>query len=259
MPAASLLFLGTGTSHGVPTIGCDCPVCRSADPHNHRLRTSALARIGDVQFLFDAGIDFRQQALRHHIHRIDAILQTHAHSDHMFGLDEMRVFNKLQDNSVRCYGNTECLERIRHVFDFMFREQEPVGGGVSSLELIPLQQPTNIAGVEVTPIPLWHGPLPILGYRLGRLAYCTDCNKIPDTSLALLQNLDVLVLDCLRPKPHPTHFNLAQAVETARIIDAERTYFVHMCHDLEHEATNRRLPAGMQLAYDGLAIAWDAT
>lgn len=256
MPAASLLFLGTGTSHGVPAIACECSVCRSCDPRNQRLRSSALIKAGDVRVLIDASVDLRQQALRHRLHRIDAILLTHAHSDHIFGLDEVRIFNYLQGAAIPCYGNAPCLARVRHVFDFIFQPPQP-GGGVAAIQLEEIRGLTMVAGLPIQPIPLLHGPLPVLGYRLGGMAYCTDCSEIPADSYPLLAGLDVLVLDCLRLRPHETHMHLERSVETAHRIGARRTYFVHMCHDLDHEATNASLPPGMALAYDGLEVSWD--
>lgn len=256
MPTASLRFLGTGTSHGVPSIGCRCAVCRSDDPANKRLRTSAYVEVSGARLLIDASIDLRQQALRYGVERIDAILLTHAHSDHYFGLDEIRIFNHMQSGPIPCYGNRECLDRVRHVFDFVFGAPPP-GGGISSLTLVEMPPRALVAEVCVEAIPLLHGPLPILGYRIGPLAYCTDCSAVPPPSFERLRGLDVLVLDCLRHRPHPTHMHLEEAVRTARAIGARRTYFVHMCHDLDHAETNAALPPGMQLARDGEVVEWE--
>lgn len=255
MAQASLLFLGTGTSHGVPAIGCRCRVCRSDSPYNKRLRTSALVSVGGTRLLIDASVDLRQQALRYDIDRIDAILLTHAHSDHYFGLDEVRIYN-YEHGPIPCYGNVACIDRVRHVFDFLFRPAPP-GGGISVIDLQPMPPKATIAGIPVRAIPLLHGPLPILGYRIGSLAYCTDCSSIPDSSWPVLEGLDVLVLDCLRREPHPTHMHLDLAVETATRIGARRTLFVHMSHDLDHEETNAALPSGMALAHDGQEVSWE--
>ena len=248
-------FLGTGTSHGVPMIGCDCATCRSADPRDNRLRPSVFVEAGDTRLLIDAGPDLRLQALRHHVRRIDFVIFTHGHADHVLGIDELRRYNHMQHAAIPCYGDARTLGDIRQTFSYVFDPATPKGGGLPNLDLHTIQGPFRAGQVEVQPIPLWHGDRPILGFRIGSFAYLTDCSRIDDDAWALLDALDVVVLDALRDRPHPTHFSLAQAIEAAERIGARQTYFTHMCHDLRHEPTDARLPGNMRLAYDGLAVA----
>ena len=250
-----ITFLGTGTSHGVPMIGCDCPTCRSDDPRDQRLRTSIYIQMDDVTgLLVDAGPDLRQQALRHDIRRVDAIIFTHGHADHIFGLDETRRFTSAAKGPMPCYGDELTLADIRKTFGYVFDPATPRGGGLPQLDLRLVEGTIRVGVHEIEPIPVMHGERPILGIRVGPFAYLTDCSRIPDASWPLLHNLDVLVIDALRERPHPTHFSLSEAVEAARRIAAPRTYFTHMCHDLPHADTTARLPEGMELAYDGLEL-----
>jgi phosphoribosyl 1,2-cyclic phosphate phosphodiesterase len=248
-----LLFLGTGTSHGVPMIGCGCPVCTSADPRNRRTRTSAAVSDGERTILIDTSPEFRLQAIWTGLPRVDAVLFTHSHADHIFGLDDIRRFNYLQNAEIPCYGSKETLATIRRAFRYVFVATQE-GGGKPNVSLNPVSGPFEAAGTVIRPLPILHGDLAISGYRIGRLAYITDCSAIPEPTFELLRDLDVLVLPALRPTPHPTHFSLGQAVEAAQRIGARETYFVHMSHRLEHEETNRSLPVGMQLAYDGQRV-----
>jgi phosphoribosyl 1,2-cyclic phosphate phosphodiesterase len=252
---ARVTFLGTGTSSGVPVIACECAVCRSTDPRDTRLRPSIYVDVpGRARILVDTSSDLRQQALAHQITRVDAVLITHSHADHVLGLDEIRRFNHVQGAPIPFYANAEAWETIRKTFFYVFDHEPRLGGGVPRIDCHDVDGPFTVAGVRVIPVPLWHGRLPILGFRFGSFAYLTDCNRIPDESWPLLQNLDTLVLDALRDKPHSTHFSLSEAVEAARAIGARRTFFTHMAHDLGHAETNARLPAGVQLAYDGLVL-----
>ena len=254
-----ITFLGTGTSHGVPMIGCDCLTCRSEDPRDKRLRPSILVEMDDgTTILVDAGPDLRQQALTHRVSRVDAIIFTHGHADHILGLDETRRFTGHAGPALRCFGDEATLDDIRRMFAYVFDPATPKGGGLPQLELTPIDGPFNVGAHEIRPVPLMHGQRAILGFRFGAFAYLTDCNAIPDGSWKLLHNLEIVVLDALRERPHPTHFSLSEAVEAARRIGARRTYFTHMCHDLGHAQTNARLPAGMELAYDGLALNADS-
>ena len=248
-------FLGTGTSHGVPMIACDCPTCRSKDPRDKRLRPSIFLHLdGGAGILVDAGPDLRQQALAHDLRRVDAIVFTHGHADHVLGLDETRRFTAVQQRPMTCYGDAATLDDIRRMFGYVFDRATTKGGGLPQLELARIGGPFRVAGQEIHPVPLMHGERPILGFRIGAFAYLTDCSRIPDESWPLLHNLDVVVLDALRERPHPTHFSLSEAVDAAHRIAAKRTYFTHMCHDLPHADTNARLPAGLALAYDGLKL-----
>ena len=247
-------FLGSGTSHGVPMIGCRCAVCRSADPRDNRLRTSILIEPGDGgSLLVDTPPDLRAQALRFGVVRLDAILFTHPHADHILGLDETRRFNTLQGCAIPCYGDPATIAEVRRVFAYAFAPRQ-VGGGVPRLELNAVTGPFTIGRTLVTPVPIMHGELPIYGYRIGAFAYLTDCSAVPDSSWALLEGVRTLVIDALRHRPHPTHLTVAQALEVAARVGAERTLLTHIAHDLGHAETSARLPPGVELAYDGLVV-----
>ena len=237
-------------------IGCQCSTCRSDDPRDTRLRPSIFIEADDAtSVLVDAGPDLRMQALTHRIHRVDAIVFTHGHADHILGLDDVRRYNHLMRQPMKLYGDAKTLDEIRRMFGYVFDPATPRGGGIPQLDLIPIDGPFRIGGLEMIPVPIWHGARPILGYRFGSFAYLTDCSGIPDTSWPLLEGLDVLVLDALRERTHTTHFSLDEAVEASHRIGARRTFFTHMCHDLPHAATCARLPPGMALAHDGLRIS----
>ena len=250
-----ITFLGTGTSHGVPMIGCECATCRSSDPHDNRLRPSIFLETSNARVLVDAGPDLREQALRHRIARVDAIVFTHGHADHILGMDDVRRFNALMDGSMPCYGDAATLEDIRRMFSYVFDPATPKGGGLPQLDLRVIDGPFSVGDIHLQPVPIWHGRRRILGFRVGGFAYLTDCSRIDEAAWPLLERLEVLVLDALREKPHPTHFSLSDAIETAARIGAARTFFTHMAHDLPHEATNARLPDGMRLAHDGLVLS----
>ncbi|MBL9032205.1 MAG: MBL fold metallo-hydrolase [Phycisphaerae bacterium] len=270
------LFLGTGTSAGVPAIGCDCPVCTSTDPRDQRLRTAAALRWTDRAgsprtVLLDAGPDLRLQSLRARLDRCDAVLFTHNHVDHTFGLDEVRRFNAVMHAPIDIYADPHTMDHLRRVYKHIFDRDNNVNDSfVATLipHLIDPHSPIDLHGLRFTPIPLLHGKLPVLGFRiepqhpdangsLFPLAYCTDVSGIPPQSWPLLRGLRTLVLDALRHRHHPTHLSLAQAVGIAHQVGAPRTYFVHMAHDLPHAQTNRDLPEGMALAHDGLELAND--
>jgi phosphoribosyl 1,2-cyclic phosphate phosphodiesterase len=246
-------FLGTGTSHGVPMIGCDCAVCRSDDPHNVRTRSSVLIEIDGVSLLIDTPPDLRGQVLRENVRRIDAILFTHAHADHLFGLDDVRRFNDLSGAVMPCYGLDETLRTIRRVFEYVFVPTQ-VGGGKPELELMPVNAPFAVNGVTITPVQVLHGKLNVLGYRIGDFAYVTDVSAIPDASLELLTGLDVLVLGVLRPQPHETHFSVDEGLAVVETLQPKSAYFTHIAHKLDHQTTNAALPPNVRLAYDGLQI-----
>jgi phosphoribosyl 1,2-cyclic phosphate phosphodiesterase len=253
---ARVTFLGTGTSHGVPMIGCTCPTCRSADPRDRRLRPSIVLQVdGGPSILIDTSTDLRQQALAHGLTRVDAILFTHSHADHVMGMDEVRRFNVLQKSAIRAYADAQTAGDLRRTFSYAFESPAQKGGGVPQVELSVIDGPFAVGGIAVMPVPILHGQRPILGFRFGGLAYLTDCSAIPDSSWPLLENLDVLVLDALRHRPHPTHFSVGEAVAAIRRIRPGRAFLTHICHDLPHEETNRSLPSGVELAYDGQQLA----
>lgn len=236
-------------------IGCDCATCRSEDPRDRRWRPSIYIQTDDGRaILVDAGPDLRAQALAYRVVRVDAIIFTHGHADHILGLDDVRRFNSIQKTRLACYGDAATIGDIRRLFAYIFDAATPRGGGLPLLDLFTVAGPFCIGCAEIVPVPILHGARPVLGLRLGRFAYLTDCSAIPDPSWRLLDGLDVLVLDALRERPHPTHFHLDAAVEAARRIGARRTYFTHMAHDLRHAPTCARLPQGMELAYDGLRV-----
>ena len=253
-PRASVRFLGTGTSHGVPMIGCRCGTCRSSDPRDRRSRPSVLFELdGGVRLLVDTTPDLRTQALAYDLDRVDAILFTHCHADHVMGLDEVRRFNVLQRAAIPCYGDVRTLKELRRTFAYIF-ESDDEGGGIPRIDLRPLDGPVSIGGEAVVPVPVWHGRREILGFRVRNFAYLTDCSGIPEASWPLLEGLDTLAIDALRHRPHPTHFTVEQAVAVSARLGPRRTWLTHICHDLPHAATNAALPAGVELAYDGLRL-----
>ncbi|MGD9720313.1 MAG: MBL fold metallo-hydrolase [Pirellulales bacterium] len=255
--SGQLVVLGTGTSIGVPVIGCGCETCTSANPRNNRTRCGLVLGLPGGNLLVDSPPEVRIQLLREKIGIVHATLYTHDHADHVFGLDDLRLFPYFLGHSLPVFCEEQVEQRIRKSFDYAFvPEAQAYGGGVPQIEFHTITtEPFEVLGQRVVPIRLGHGRFRVLGFRFGNVAYCTDTNGIPPESWPLLEGLDVLVLDALRHKPHPTHFSLSEAVDVAQRVGARRTYFTHMSHDLEHEATNAALPAGMELAYDGLQIA----
>ena len=257
-----ITLLGTGTSHGVPAIGCDCDVCRSPDPRDRRTRPSILIETGladngtagATNILVDTSTDLRAQALAHNVRRVDAILFTHSHADHVFGLDEVRRYNAMQHGAIPVYADEATLADLRRMFAYIFDPPAAIAGGIPQLTPSRIAGPFMLGGVEFLPVPIFHGRRPILGFRVGAFAYLTDCSGIPEASWPLLEGVRVLVLDALRDRPHPTHFSIAQALEAVARVAPDRAYFTHICHDLPHAATCARLPAGVQLAYDGLVL-----
>ena len=248
-------FLGTGTSAGVPVVGCDCATCRSDDPRDRRWRPSVYLELADrTRVVVDTTPDFRSQALAYRLTCVDVILFTHEHADHIMGLDDVRPFNFRQRTTIPCLGDASTLAALRRVFSYVWDPAAPRGGGLPQLRLVEVTGRFSLGRARVVPVPLLHGTRPILGYRVDDFAYLTDCSEIPEASWPLLEGLSVLVLDALRHRPHPTHLTLNQAVETAARIGAGRTYFTHMCHDLPHAETCAALPPGVTLAHDGLVI-----
>jgi phosphoribosyl 1,2-cyclic phosphate phosphodiesterase len=252
-----LVFLGTGTSVGVPMIGCGCEVCTSNNRKNQRTRCGLAIGLPEGNLLIDTTPDLRQQLLRERIGVAHAVAFTHDHADHVFGLDDVRVFFFYLGRPLPLYCEDFVESRLRKSFDYAFTpEAASYAGGVPQVafQRINAGVPFDVLGAFVTPLRLHHGRFRVLGFRIGNVAYCTDTNHIPPESMPLLAGLDVLILDALRARPHVSHYSLQQAVEVAQSIGAKRTLFTHMGHELEHESTNAALPAGMELAYDGMRI-----
>jgi phosphoribosyl 1,2-cyclic phosphate phosphodiesterase len=257
MASIDITVLGSGTSMGVPTLGCDCKVCTSNDPRDNRLRPSIALAYGGRTVVVDTTPDFRQQALRAGVRRIDAIVYTHAHADHIMGLDDVRPINLKQRAPIPIYGSEETLATIIRSFAYVFENANPESA-IPKLETRIVNGASfDLFGLEFTPVLLHHGRGRVFGHRFGGAAYLTDHSDIPEESLALLGGLDVLFLDALRHKPHPTHSTLEQAVGYVRRLQPRRAYFTHISHDLPHARTNAMLPANVQLAYDGLTIRID--
>jgi phosphoribosyl 1,2-cyclic phosphate phosphodiesterase len=248
-----ITFLGTGTSHGIPVIGCDCEVCRSPNPWDQRYRASVFVEVRGLKLLIDASPELRLQAVRAGIGQADAMLLTHAHADHIGGLDDLRIFSERSGRHFPIYGPAAALARVRERFDYAFRRTQ-AGGGKPQLDLHAVAGTFRLGPVEVTPLPVWHGRLRVFGFRLGKFAYITDVSRIPAETYPKLRNLEVLVLDALRHEPHATHFHVARALEEARRIGAKRTFFTHICHRLGHAATQAVLPKRVFLARDGLVL-----
>jgi phosphoribosyl 1,2-cyclic phosphate phosphodiesterase len=256
--AAALTVLGSGTSVGVPTIGCSCAVCRSKDPRDSRLRPSVLLRYGGRSVLIDTTPDLRTQALRAGMTRLDGILYTHAHADHILGLDDIRPFNYGRREPIPIYGATETIETIRETFRYIFEARHSESSRPKVAAKVLDGESFELFGLTVEPILLSHGSAYIYGFRFGPVAYLTDHSDIPEASLERLRDLDVLFLDALRHTPHPTHSTVERSLETVERLKPARAYFTHICHDLPHEQTERQLPPHVRLAYDGLEICFEA-
>jgi phosphoribosyl 1,2-cyclic phosphate phosphodiesterase len=248
-----LTFLGTGTSTGVPTLGCHCEVCRSPDPHDQRTRPSLLLEYDGRVVVIDTSPDFRQQALRQNIQRLDAVVFTHDHADHILGLDDVRVFYFRQKVPIPIYADARTMMSIRRVYKYIFDQNYPYGG-IAKLDPHLIDGPFELWGANLIPLQVFHGNLPVLGFRFGRSAYVTDFSSIPDSTVPWLEDLDVLILDALRHEPHPSHSTVEQSLAWVHRLKPERAFFTHIAHQLGHEATNAMLPRRVRLAYDGLSL-----
>lgn len=252
-----LTFLGTGTSQGIPVIGCDCAVCKSPDPRDHRMRSSIHVEHEGFHIQVDTPPEFRLQALAAEVPRVDAVLITHTHADHIFGMDDLRQFNALQGGPIPVFGAVADLRHLRTVFDYMFRNA-PAGTTRPRVELKAVERPFSLGPFRVVPLPVRHGPDMILAWRLEAgdraLAYAPDCSAIPDETLKQLSGLDVMILDALRPTPHPTHLSLPESLALLARIGARRSFITHVCHRLRHGEVSRALPSGVLVPWDGLAV-----
>lgn len=255
-------FLGTGTSHGVPMIGCDCEVCLSSDPYNHRMRPSIVVSQGDHTILVDTTPELRMQAIRFGLKRVDAVLITHTHADHIMGLDDMRRFNDLAGAEIPVYGEPNVLDDVKRIFNYVFRVTQ-TGGGKPRLTLHELPEKFNLYGIDITPLRVIHGKLPVIAYRFdvpggsgnqSSGAYVTDVSEIPAETMERLRNLDLLILDAVRFEPHVTHFGLYQALDVIAELQPRRALLTHLSHHFDHSSTNALLPDNVRLAYDGQLV-----
>ncbi len=251
-------FLGTGTSTGVPVVGCHCRVCTSTDPRNKRLRQSVKIEAKGKHFLIDTTPDLRLQLLRDPIPRLDFLLFTHSHADHIMGLDDIRPFNFRQRETIQAYTSHFTAKAIRRAFSYIWDANSQIGGGKPQLELTEVTGPFSHDGVDIVPVPVVHGDWTILGFRIGPFAYITDTNGIPDHSLHLLEGVEELALDGLRLAPnHPTHFTISESVEAAQRIGAKKTWLIHMAHEVDHATVEATLPENIRIAYDGLTLRFE--
>lgn len=253
---AVLTVMGSGTSMGVPTIGCTCAVCTSSDPHDRRTRPSVLIEYSGHVVLIDTTPDFREQALREGVRRLDAVLYTHAHADHILGLDDLRPLSFHREGRIPLYASEHVAQVVRGMFRYIF-DDEYKYGTMAQVKMHIVNGPVELFGARFEPVKLLHGDSEIFGYRFGSAAYLTDFSTIPEESIPQLQNLDILFLDALRHKPHPTHSTVENSVRIAERLRPRRAFFTHICHDLPHEQTNASLPPYVRLAHDGLKLEFD--
>ena len=254
---ATLTVLGSGTSMGVPTIGCDCAVCHSPDPRDRRTRPSVMVSYDGRYVLIDTTPDFREQALREKITRVDAVLYTHTHADHILGMDDLRPLSyRHRPDKLPLYATPRHCEFLRSMFRYIF-EADYKFGGLPLVELKEIDAPVELFGARFEPVTVIHGETPILGFRFGSAAYLTDHSAVPPETMEKLRELDILFLDALRHTPHPTHSTVKQALAIVDEVKPKRAFFTHICHDLPHEATNAALPPHVRLAYDGMKLEFE--
>ncbi len=254
-----IVFLGTGTSTGIPVIGCTCPVCTSLDPRDKRTRTSAVVEWRSKRILIDTAPELRLQALASGIDAIDAVLFTHAHADHVGGFDDLRQFNKLVGRQIEAHADAFTSQLLRDRFSYAFEHPFPFFGGKPDLDLRPFEGPFDVTGLPVTPFPVTHGRWTVQGFRFGDLVYLTDAKDIPASSLEIMRGARVLVINALRVEPHPVHLSLSDALAVIDDVQPEQAFIVHVSHEMgTHHEMSAQLPDGVQFAYDGLAVAFDA-
>jgi phosphoribosyl 1,2-cyclic phosphate phosphodiesterase len=253
---ATLTVLGSGTSMGVPTIGCTCAVCHSSDPRDRRTRPSVLIEYGGNFVLIDTTPDFREQAIREQIRRVDAVLYTHTHADHILGIDDLRPLSFRRPGGIPLYARPEAAEFLRNMFRYIF-EADYKFGGIAEVGLNEITGPVELYGARFDPVTVIHGETEIYGFRFGSAAYLTDFSKIPDASFAQLKDLDILFLDALRHKPHPTHSTVENSLQIVERLRPRRAFFTHICHDLPHQATNVTLPENVRLSFDGMKLEFE--
>ncbi len=252
-----MILLGTGTSHGVPIIGCHCPICLSENPRNRRTRSGVAVEAPEGLFLIDTSPELRIQLIREKIDLVHAAIYTHSHADHIFGLDDLRLFGYRLNRPIPLYCEEIVEQQLRAAFSYAFVPPPPDlhMGAVPMLKFERLSlEPFQLLGLNILPIRLMHGKLPVLGFRIGNVAFCTDVSFIPEESLERLMGLDVLIIDALRDTPHATHFGIPQALEIIGLTQPQRAFLTHVSHHLDYETTNKRLPPHVELAYDGLRI-----
>lgn len=250
---ATLEFLGTGTSTGVPVLGCHCPVCRSRDPRDVRYRASALIRHGSRSVIIDTGPEFRLQCLRSGVMNLDSVLLTHDHADHLHGIDDLRAFSLFKRKTLPVWGNAGTLAAIRKRFPYMWRPLQK-GGGVPDVDLRLVDGEFEAGGMRFTPVPIQHGVMGILGYRVGDVAYMTDISALPEASFRLVEGVSTMIVSCVRARRHPTHLSIAGAKELHARVKPERTFLTHLTHYYSHKEISAIMPVGMMPAYDGLTL-----
>ena len=251
-----ITMLGVGSSAGTPVVGCQCSTCISDNPRNKRTRCSSLVTLDTGEnILIDTGPDLRNQSLRENISRVDAVLYTHTHADHLHGIDDLRAFCQIQRVQIPLYAKDDAVEHIKSKFGYTLREASNFWD-LPVLRISSISAAFSLLGQKVTPIPVYHGRANIYGYRIGNMAYLTDVSEIPESSFSLLENLDIVMIDCLREAAHPTHINIEQSLNYISRINAKQSYMIHMTHELEYASLSARLPVNVAVGYDGLQLSF---
>ncbi len=248
-----ITFLGTGTSYGVPMVGCECRVCTSDNPKNSRTRSSIFISEGEYNILIDAATELRIQCLKNNVKRLDAVLLTHSHADHVLGFDDLRHFNRKRKTNIPVYGSEETVNNVYRMLSYAFKEVTS-NGSKPKVTLIPINGKLNLSGMEIVPVDVMHGQERVTAYRFNKFAYVTDVSQIPQDSVEKLKGLDLLIIAALRNIPHEKHFSIEQAISMVSKLKPKQTFFTHIAHDIEHEETNNILPSGIELAYDRLSV-----